>query len=32
VANKGEFYTALDCWHLKNEVLFLAIGHDTVAE
>jgi hypothetical protein len=32
VAKKGEYYTALDCRHLKNEVLFLAIGRDTVAE
>jgi hypothetical protein len=32
IAKKGEFFTALDCAHLKNEVLFLAIGRDTVAE
>jgi hypothetical protein len=32
VAKKGEYYTALDCQHLKNEVLFLAIGRDTVAK
>jgi hypothetical protein len=32
VAKKGEFFTTLDCAHLKNEVLFLAIGRDTVAE
>jgi hypothetical protein len=32
VAKKGEYYTALDCRHLKNEVLFLAIGRDTVAK
>jgi hypothetical protein len=32
VVAKGEFYTALDCAHLKNEVLFLACGRDIVAE
>jgi hypothetical protein len=32
VAQKGEFFTALDCAHLKNEVLFLATGRDTVLE
>jgi hypothetical protein len=32
VARKGEFFTALDCAHLKNEVLFLATGCDTVLE
>jgi hypothetical protein len=32
LAKKGEVYIALDCWHLKNKVLFLAIGHDTVVE
>jgi hypothetical protein len=32
VAKKGEFYMALDCTHLKNEVLFLARGQDTVLE
>jgi hypothetical protein len=32
MASKGEFFTALDCIHLKNEVLFLATGRDIVLE
>lgn len=32
VERKGEFFTALDCAHLKNKVLFLATGPDTVLE
>jgi hypothetical protein len=32
VEKKGEYYIALDCRHVKNEVLFLAISRDTVAE
>jgi hypothetical protein len=32
VVKKGEFFTTLDCAHLKNEVLFLAIGRDMVVE
>jgi hypothetical protein len=29
---EGEFFTTLDCAHLKNKVLFLAMGPNTVLE
>jgi hypothetical protein len=32
VVAKGEFFSALDCVHLKNKVLFLASSRDTIAE
>jgi hypothetical protein len=31
-ANIGNFFIALDCANLKNDVLFLATGRNSVAE